>query len=301
MRQKIKNFLIQHQLETQAWQAIAAARKIKQRLLWPLDMFLYYSLQLLPDSYRIKIRGWSALVKKMDYSRELILLHIDSTKEYGSRRHSAAKEPETVAWIEQYIKKGEVLYDIGACVGAYSLVAAKYFKHDISVYAFEPGFQNFAQLVKNISLNGCESSITPLPIALGDKTDMAVFLYRNLATGSASHALADNTTKEPFHPALRQRILSYRLDDLINQFNLPKPHHIKLDVDGAEMTALAGMAQTLDSSILESVLIETENTKTKIAVQAFLSGKGLHLEKSYPKKGSEMCNCIFIKKIGPGL
>lgn len=52
------------------------------------------------------------------------------------RTHSYAKEPETVRWIETFNKK-DIAYDIGANVGAYSLIMSKYSKE---VYAFEPAF-----------------------------------------------------------------------------------------------------------------------------------------------------------------
>jgi hypothetical protein len=35
------------------------------------------------------------------------------------------KEPETIAWIDEYVKEGDVFYDVGANIGNYSLYAAK--------------------------------------------------------------------------------------------------------------------------------------------------------------------------------
>ena len=61
---------------------------------------------------------------KMDYKTEDIFIHVDSLREYASRINSAKGEPGTINWIEKNIKQGEVLFDIGANVGAYSLIAA---------------------------------------------------------------------------------------------------------------------------------------------------------------------------------
>ena len=52
----------------------------------------------------------------------------------GIRANSDRREPETIRWIES-MSRGQILYDVGACVGAYSLVAAY---NGIRSYAFEP-------------------------------------------------------------------------------------------------------------------------------------------------------------------
>src|SRR6185369_11103747 len=52
------------------------------------------------------------------------------------------KEPDTIAWLAK-MQPGEVLFDVGANMGQYSLIAAKY---GLTVHAFEPESQNFALL-----------------------------------------------------------------------------------------------------------------------------------------------------------
>jgi len=59
------------------------------------------------------------------------------------------KEPETIEWINNFEKK-DILFDIGANVGIYSLYASK---KKIRTVAFEPAFHNFKKLKKNIKLN----------------------------------------------------------------------------------------------------------------------------------------------------
>ena len=73
------------------------------------------------------------------------------------------KEPDTIQWL-QAMKPGEVLYDVGANIGQYSIYAAK---RGVKVFAFEPESQNYALLCKNIVLNKLENC-TAYPLCLGD-------------------------------------------------------------------------------------------------------------------------------------
>ena len=60
------------------------------------------------------------------------------------------KEPETIEWIDTF-SPGDVLFDIGANIGLYSIYAAS---RNIRVRAFEPESQNYALINQNIFLNG---------------------------------------------------------------------------------------------------------------------------------------------------
>ena len=59
-------------------------------------------------------------------------------------------EPETIRWLDG-LPEGEVLWDIGANVGAFTVYGAV--KRKLRVVAFEPGAASFATLTKNIELN----------------------------------------------------------------------------------------------------------------------------------------------------
>ena len=86
-------------------------------------------------------------------------------------RHGFAAEPQTLEWIDT-IGGGDVLWDVGANVGAYTLYAARI--PGISVLAFEPNPFTFHTLVKNISLNRLEDSIKAFCLAFSDATKIDV-------------------------------------------------------------------------------------------------------------------------------
>ena len=93
-------------------------------------------------------------VGELDYARHRIELLV-SSPEIRVRLRSVEKEPFTVEWIERSIKPGDVFYDIGANVGAYSLIAAKVTGNGARIFAFEPSAATFHDLSRNILHNGC--------------------------------------------------------------------------------------------------------------------------------------------------
>lgn len=254
-------------------------------------------LRCLPTRTLANLKHSLSPVTRLDYHRHKILMHADS--ELGLYRARACwKEPETVSWIEESVQPGEVFYDIGANVGAYSLVASKYCGGHLTVHAFEPSFSTYYQLCRNIILNNCEDSITPHMIGLTKASGPVVFNYRSLEAGSSLHSLVENAdAPELFHPLYRQRILGFSLDYLVSHFNFPVPHHIKLDVDGPELDILYGATHTLEQNVVKSILVEvgTENRQAD-SVTEFLNSKNFQLLSRIDRGGGTTWNYIFKRR-----
>jgi FkbM family methyltransferase len=260
---------------------------------------------LLPSMLRLIMKNSIDIVKRMDYKKGDILLNIDAFIEYDKRTKSCSKEPETVFWIENFIKGGDVVFDIGANVGAYSFVIARHTNGRAKVYAFEPSFSTFAQLSRNVFLNNCDGVVIPMYVALSDRTGIATFNYSGIETGTALHALHAlhaSTDNAAFKSVYSQPILSYTIDDFIEQFNIPRPNHIKLDVDGIEYTILKGAQKTLSNNALRTIIVESEESrKGANEIEALLGEAGFtlhsaHLHNQNPlHKGPYVRNCIFVK------
>lgn len=159
---------------------------------------------------------------KLDYALAQIQMHAANDIEREYRLKACAKEPWTVEWIES-MPAGSVLYDVGANVGSYSLLAAA-LGH--TVVAFEPAFANYNRLCENIILNGLEPKVIPLCIALGNESGM-LLIEQELQPGFSGG------TK-------RLRVPMMTLADATVIFGLPTPTHIKVDVDGSEEDVVQG-------------------------------------------------------------
>lgn len=214
---------------------------------------------------------------RLDYEPVEIHMRLGSFPEF-QRMRSCASEPWTVQWIEEWIEQDDVLYDIGANVGAYSLVAAKSPKAGARVFAFEPVYSTFAALTENVILNRLAERIVPLPVAVGSRTTLETLNLRILDAGGARHLLGD-ATEDTAHP---QPVLGYRLDDLVQILGLPRPDHIKLDVDGSELEVLEGAQGILASAELRSLLCELDHDVAE-RIETRLASVGLTLRERFQR------------------
>lgn len=184
------------------------------------------------------------------------------------RRRAVTKEPWTVGWIERFVGSGDVMYDVGANVGSYSLIAACRPDRPVQVVAIEPGYASFAELCENVQRNDAAGSITPLPVSLADRTRLLELDYRDLKAGAAVHAMVEpGAGPGDFVPAYRQPVLAFSLDDLVERFDLPAPNHIKLDVDGAEAQVVAGAARTLSAPTMRTLMIELDDQEADSVIR----------------------------------
>jgi FkbM family methyltransferase len=224
-----------------------------------------------------------AEIVALDYPAADLYLYVTSRAEKKSRAFSCSKEPWTVAWIERAMTPGEIVYDIGANVGAYSLIAARRVAPGGRVYACEPGYATFAHLCDNIVLNGCEAVITPLSIGLAASTGIVPFAYHKLYPGHARHRGFDaGSPSDDAEPAYRQPVPAMRMDDLVCTFGLLPPNHIKVDVDGGELAVLEGAERTLAHPGLKSVLLEVDDRNSAGAVD-MLRRAGLYLSDRFDR------------------
>jgi FkbM family methyltransferase len=227
-----------------------------------------------------------ASVVPLDYAAHPIRLLATSPMERKWRARSCRKEPWTVAWIEESMGGGGVLYDVGANVGTFSLVAAKVCARRGTVVAFEPGFASYAHLCGNIVLNRCEAIIIPVPLAVAGTNGLGSFRYLSLDPGQSRHDFKQDSwdANEADTPKRYvQPVLSMTLDSAISTFSLPVPNHLKVDVDGGEIDVLQGAPQTLANPALRSILIEIDESQTD-SVMKILDASGFVLARTHKGK-----------------
>jgi|SRR5947209_13256022 len=215
-----------------------------------------------------RLRSAAVTYGRLDYPRADIHMRLSSRQEFN-RLSSCRKEPWTVRWIEQHLRPGEVLYDIGANVGAYTLLAVVAVP-GVRVVSFEPGPANFAALCANVELNAVGDRVITIPIALGDHPHAARLGHDSDVPGSAPRLVDGSSGEEA------TTVLVDRLDDLVERFGLAPPQHLKLDVDGTEAEVLAGGDRILASSSLRSVMVEMEGGRDGKAADR-LRGHGFEL------------------------
>ena len=184
------------------------------------------------------------------------------------------KEPGTIDWLNQ-INSEEILLDIGANVGMYTIYASVV--RDATVYALEPESQNYSLLNKNIKLNKLDHKVSAYCVGLSnvDNFDYIFMGMNNEDAGAANHAVGEplNFELQSFHENIGfvQGCITFKLDTLVETKKLPIPDYIKIDVDGFEHKVIEGAKETLKNKKIKSVIIELNpNLSEHLATIEFL-------------------------------
>lgn len=218
--------------------------------------------------------------RRLDAPEHELYIHTSTIREYRTRANSCKKEPETCAWLYTLPSEG-VFYDIGANVGAYSLIAAA---RGMDVVAVEPAPKNIAALHANFVRNRLRSKVTIISSVLGDTGGvLRVTIPEDSAGATAGFAEADGEVPLP----------RTTLDTLIEMHELQVPAALKIDVDGAESLVLKGAEKTLACDALQQVLVEVE-PEQKEAVVSVMRSAGFVVESEHAR-GKGITNLIFVR------
>ena len=150
-------------------------------------------------------------------------------------------EEQTTSLFERTLKPGMVMLDVGAHVGYFSLLAARLVGSEGKVFSFEPDPINYDLLVQNIELNQY-GNIFPVNSAVGDKVGSLTLFQTALDNGRHStyhHGLPESGSVE---------VAVSTLDAFLDARDWPDIDLVKVDVEGAEMDVLRGMAGLLEKS-----------------------------------------------------
>lgn len=180
-------------------------------------------------------------------------------------------EPATVKYFRERIKPGGVILDIGAHIGYYTLMAAKYIGNKGKVYAFEPNKDNFALLTKNARINGYKNAIL-INKAVTKSTKKARLFLSRASTGMHSLIDIDDDNRNS------TIVDTVSLDDFFGK-NPPRVSVIKMDIEGGEYRAVEGMDRLLRRN--KHVILFTEFSPFAIKKSKKSPHGFLNLLKSY--------------------
>ncbi len=127
---------------------------------------------------------------------------------------------------EVKIHEGDVVFDVGANVGVFSLYASLI--KGTRVYSFEPHPSNFKALLNNINQNKIKN-IECLNSALGVDNQDRILIEGNIAGG---HKLS--YTNEPINTKGTLKVKADTLTSMTEKLNIDKIDFVKLDCEGAE-------------------------------------------------------------------
>jgi FkbM family methyltransferase len=137
------------------------------------------------------------------------------------------------------------LFDVGANLGMYSLMAARRVGPQGEVHAFEPTPRLVRKVRDNAGLNGF-SNIVVNQVAVADKLGTAQFFLCADDDQSSLAAVSDSVIS----------VRTITLDDYIAENGIPRVDLMKIDVEGAEVRALEGGERLLSRPYAPTIFLE---------------------------------------------
>lgn len=207
---------------------------------------LYYRLCLFSSTGSINISG----IESRFWTTTLLL---QNTIEYFQ------EQTQLQRFIENLVP-GDIVWDIGANIGSYSIFSAKKIDNAGHIYAFEPESGVYSILKRNIRLNKIRN-VTPIPVAIGDfdgETDLYV------SGTDTVHSMGDHSLiQRPETSRSKKKVRKIKLrtgQAVVQQWQVPPPTAMKVDVEGAELKVLNGMGEILSKPTFRLLLCEVHPT-----------------------------------------
>lgn len=167
------------------------------------------------------------------------------------------------------VTPGSVVYDVGANVGIYSLLASLRVGPSGMVYAFEPMERNLRYLRRHVTLNNLQNCIVH---------EKAVC---NTEGTRPFRAAALESSMARLSPDGEILVPSTTLDNCVyGEKPVRPPDVIKIDVEGAELEVLQGSSRAL-AEFQPTIFLEIHGTQLHADCRAFLLARGYRIKEGY--------------------
>jgi FkbM family methyltransferase len=166
-------------------------------------------------------------------------------------------------WIK-LSKKADVIFDIGANTGIFSLVS-KAVNQESKVYGFEPIERICLKYKKNNEINNFDISCEVIALSNEDKIGLIYDVPDEMAYSCSLNENVLDPSLNPFGTEVQIR----RLDTFIEEHNIPKIDLIKLDVETFEPQVLEGFGKYL-KEFKPTFIMEVLNDEVAEKVHFFM-------------------------------
>lgn len=175
----------------------------------------------------------------------------EPSSSYGSYIiYARFPEPEEMHFIHSYLRATDTFVDVGANIGAVSLVAADKIVTG-KIYTIEPTPQILAKCQKNIALNELEKRIMTFPYAVGDKNAFAHFV---IESESEVNHLQEKKSLVTTSKVIK--VPTVTLDSFFSKQKIKNINMLKVDVEGAELKVFQGGLQSLKTQKIDLIIFE---------------------------------------------
>ena len=151
-------------------------------------------------------------------------------------------EPNEFAFLDKVLKPGMVFLDVGANDGYYTLFAAQRVEPGGRVLAVEPSSRERVNLERNIARNRL-ANVTVVPVALGAACGTAEL--RLAQSAHSGHNTLGKFANDGVQAESMEQVTVRTLDEVARDLGLTRIDAMKIDVEGAEASVIAGGREVL--------------------------------------------------------
>jgi FkbM family methyltransferase len=195
--------------------------------------------------------------------------------------------------IERFLpKQGDIVVDIGAHMGRYTIISSKRVGANGKVVAIEAHPNNFEMLNRNIKLNQL-TNVVPLNYAVYSKeTKIKLYLPEVESGYTIYNTIMSNRarTEDKF-----VEVNANTLDYLLQLKGIMEVNWIKIDVEGAEFEVLQGASNVLSKSKDIALLIEIHGLDNYRPIVEFLSSYNFKIEFEKSNKTGDWRHIVLRK------
>lgn len=144
-------------------------------------------------------------------------------------------EPEVFALLKRELEPDDIVFDVGAYIGIYSIILARHLGPEGRVYAFEPAPDNASLLRQHLNLNRVGDKVKVVPVGVGEACGSGR-LYANgehIQNSFSEAALGEHAGTGTVAVAV------VSLDAFCDEHSV-EPSWVKVDTEGWELQVLRG-------------------------------------------------------------
>jgi FkbM family methyltransferase len=195
--------------------------------------------------------------------------------------------------IERFLpKQGDIVVDIGAHMGRYTIIGSKRVGAQGRVVAIEAHPENFEMLNRNIKLNQL-TNVIPLNYAVYSKeTKIKLYLPEVESGYTIYNTIMSNRarTEDKF-----VEVNANTLDYILQSKGITYVNWIKIDVEGAEFEVLKGASNVLSKSKDIALLIEVHGLDNYRPILEFVSSYNFKIEFEKSNKTGDWRHIVLRK------
>ncbi|MGC5775195.1 FkbM family methyltransferase [Paenibacillus pabuli] len=217
-------------------------------------------------------------IKSIEVTKEKTVIHLADGRMYNLNPDrmdiivyllkAGTIEPDETAFIGRFLKPGDIVFDIGANAGWFSILFSQLVGSQGEVHAFEPLPDAVHSLMENMELNKCFNMYIH-PFAVSKENGKGnIFIPANQLSTQSSLSFDSIVGKGMKMPC---DIIS--LDTFVKERRFTKIDFIKIDAEGFEIEVLKG-STTLLETFKPVLMVECLTEQAFLQLKELLEPKG---------------------------